>query len=248
MTTALVYEDKGVCLQSANAVVGQLKSVLDPAVSVFKVDSLYLKTEPWEDNTAVLVMGGGSCSAWDEELGAEAIEKIHRYVMRGGRYIGLCAGAYFASAECRFRLMTKKRPLAFFPGLAIGPLVPMDDYLSLTAARAAEVCFKIRGFPQMGSVYYQGGCFFDIEGDTAAVEIMSTYRSLGKAAAVFCRVGKGCAFLDGTHPEFKWQASLSAGSDYYFKELVEKLSLQETFRQNIWKEIGIKMGFPLRKN
>lgn len=251
MTQALVYMDEGVCRQSADALVGQLEALLDPSITVIKVDSHYLKAELWEDKTIALVIGGGICSTWDRQLGIEGIEKIYRYVFQGGRYIGLCAGAYFASAETRFELsgqkpMERKRPLAFFPGKAIGPLIHTEEYLSLAAARAAEVSFKIKGSFQIGSLYYQGGCFFDLEEDTADVEILSYYRSLGKASAVFCKVGKGFALLDGTHPEFAWSASFSKGANSSYAELVRKLSSQEDFRKNVWEEIGDKLALPLR--
>ncbi len=77
------------------------------------------------------------------------------------------------------------------------------------------------------------------------MEIMSTYRDLGKAAAVFCKVGKGCAFLDGTHPEFVWSASLATGADTVYGELVGMLSVQEVFRQRVWEEIGVKLALPV---
>jgi biotin--protein ligase len=246
MSQALVYADQGVCLPSAKALEGQLKALLDPSIAVFRVDGAYLRTTDWEAKTVVLAMGGGSCRLWDVQLQVEGIQKIQRYVQGGGKYIGVCAGAYFASAESRFELsdrtIEKSRPLAFFPGKAMGPLVDSDDYLSLRAARAAEVYFKMKGSSEVGALYYQGGCLFDVEEDSAAVEIMSRYCGLGKAAAVFCRVGKGCAFLDGTHPEFAWSASLSKGAETFYGDLVGKLSAQEMFRKRVWQEIGSKLG------
>jgi biotin--protein ligase len=250
MSQALVYVDQGVCIPSAKALEGQLKALLDPSIAVFEVDGEYLRTQNWEEKTVVLAMGGGSCRYWDVQLQGEGIEKIQRYVKEGGRYIGVCAGAYFACAESRFELsdrtIEKSRPLAFFPGRALGPLVDSDDYLSLRAARAADVCFKMKGSSEVGALYYQGGCLFDVEEDSAAVEIMSRYRGLGKTAAVFCKVGKGCAFLDGTHPEFAWSASLSNGAGSFYGDLVGKLSAQEVFRQRVWEEIGMKLALPVR--
>lgn len=242
MSQALVYADKGVCVPSADALAGQLKLLLDPSVVIRKVDGEYLRRSNWEDKTVVLAMGGGSCRQWDEQLQPEGIEKIQRYVNGGGKYIGLCAGAYFASAESRFKTMEKNRPLAFFPGRAIGPLVDSDDYLSVHAARVAEVHFKMKGAEESGALYYQGGCLFDVEKDSVEVEIMSRYHGLGKAAAVFCRVGKGCAFLDGTHPEFEWSVSLGEGAEKDYRRLVEKLSAQEEFRRKVWEVIGCKLG------
>jgi len=243
---ALVYAGQGVCGPSASALKKQLKAILDPSISVVKVDGEYLRTKDWEDKTAVLVMGGGSCGCWDQDLQDVGIEKIERYVRGGGKYIGFCAGAYFASRVSSFNQREKSRLLAFFPGKAIGPLVDEADYLSLRAARVVDVSYKFRWSVEDGALYYQGGCLFDVEGDSSTVEIMSVYRALGKAAAVFCKVGKGCAYLDGTHPEFIWKASLKIGDNEVYAELAGKLSTQEVFRQKVWEEIGTKLALRIR--
>ncbi len=248
MSMALVYVDQGVCLPSAEALVKQLTSLLDPAVAVLKVDGQYVKSQPWQDKAIVFVMGGGNCRYWDEQLGAEGVEKIQRYVLGGGKFMGFCAGAYFAAAESIFVLsngsIKKSRPLAFFPGKAFGPLVENADYLSVEAARAANISFKIKGVLEMGSLYYQGGCFFDIEEDSDDVEIMGRYRSLDKTSAVICKCGDGLALLDGTHPEFKFDVSL--GSESLYGQLAGKLALQEEFRMKVWQEIGSKLMLPVR--
>jgi biotin--protein ligase len=249
MSQALVYLDEGVCRQSAEALAQQLEEILDPSIAVIKVDSFYLKTEAWENRTVALVMGGGVCSIWDERLGTEGIDKIRRYVHQGGNYIGICAGAYFACKETRFEIglssIEKKRDLSFFPGKAIGPLVQTDEPLSLSAARAAKVYFDGE---EEGSLYYQGGCFFEAEREDPEVEIMGRFRKLSphKAAAVYCRAGRGGAFLCGLHPEFKWSASLSAKADRVYAKLVRKLSPHETFRQNVWKAAGRKLSLPMK--
>ncbi|HEX4839360.1 MAG TPA: BPL-N domain-containing protein [Rhabdochlamydiaceae bacterium] len=241
MVQALVYSDKGVCLPSAKALEEQLKRLLGPTIAVIQVDGEYLRTQKWEDKTVVLAMGGGVCSEWDQQLQMEGIQKIQNYVRGGGKYIGFCAGAYFAAAKSCFGAVEKNRPLAFFPGKAVGPLVD-GDYLSLSGARAAEVSFKMKGVVVGGVLYYQGGCLFDVEEDSAAVEIIGIYRGLEKAAAVFCRVGKGCAFLCGMHPEFKWSIDLSKGANKKYQLLVKKLSPHEMFREKVWEEIGNKLG------
>ncbi|MBS0649193.1 MAG: hypothetical protein JSS10_08230 [Verrucomicrobia bacterium] len=252
MTQALVYLDEGVCRQSAEALALQLEEFLDPSIAVIQVDSSYLQLEAWEDRTVVLVMGGGVCSVWDERLGCAGIEKIRRYIHQGGRYIGICAGAYFACKETRFEMgpssIEKKRDLSFFPGKAIGPLIQTDEPLSLSAARAAKVSFNEGDFAEEGSLYYQGGCFFDMEQEVPEIEIMGRFKKLSvhKAAAVYCRVGSGGAFLCGLHPEFKWSGDLSVKADRIYAALVEKLSRHETFRQNVWKVAGRKLALPMK--
>lgn len=251
MSQALVYRDKGVCGQSADALADQLRSLLDPSVAVMQVGAEYLRREFWEDKTVALAMGGGICSLWDEQLQKEGIEKIHQYVAEwGGKYIGNCAGAYYASAESDFQLgpqsIHKTRSLRFFPGRAVGPLVKHEDYLSLEAARAAKVRFKIGGSSEMGYLYYQGGCLFERVQESHGVEVLGTYEGFERAAAVFCRVGKGAAVLHGTHPEFQWTENLSQKPGSLYHQLVKRLSTQELFRQKMWTEIVGKLDLPIK--
>lgn len=242
---ALVYYDRGASEQSADALVKSLKTLLDPSILVKKVDSTYLKTSSWEGRTVVLAMGGGICSQWDAQLQDEERKKIHEYVRKGGKFLGLCAGAYYESQHTSFSLpggscMEKKRSFPFFPGKAIGPLVQVDDYLSPSAARAAAVAFKIRGKVQPGALYYQGGCFFDVAQESSQLQIIARYRSFSGElpAAINCKVGKGGAFLCGLHPEFAWTEDLKEGTDPIVASLAEELCPQESFRRQVWKEIG----------
>ena len=101
---ALVYEDEGVSFSSAEALVQQLQNILGPSITVKKVNSAYLANEPWEDKTDVVAMGGGKCSLWEVQLGDKGMLKIHQYVLRGGKYIGFCAGAYFGFCFSRRRI------------------------------------------------------------------------------------------------------------------------------------------------
>ncbi len=248
----LIYRDEGVNLQSADALAGQLRAILDQAISIQQVDSLYLNTEPWEDKTIALVMGGGVCGEWEIRLGEKGIRKIHDYVIRGGKYIGFCAGAYFASAKSRFDIkdqlpIKKRRSLAFFEGKAKGPLIETDDYRSIDAARAAKVAFIIRGVAQSGYLYYQGGCFFDIDQDTAQTRIVGRYEYpfSSRPAAVHCKVGKGEAFLCGPHPEFSWTEELKQSAHRQLAFLAQTLCPEESFRKRIWEEIGRMLALPL---
>ncbi len=250
---ALIFHDKGVNEQSVLALEHQLKEILDPKVVINKVDAKYLATQAWEERTVVLVMGAGICSEWDILLGEMGIRKIEQYVRKGGKFIGLCAGAYFVSAESRFEIpnqkaIEKKRSLRFFDGKAIGPLVHAEDYLSSLAARAAEVCFKIQDHLENGSLYYQGGCYFSIDHDTKHTQILARYRHLAylRAAAIKCKVGKGAAFLCGLHPEFSWPKKLKESGDHALTKLAKLLCDQESFRKRIWKLIGKTLKLPLR--
>ena len=52
-------------------------------------------------------------------------ERIREYVSKGGKYLGICAGGYYASSYVEFEKSTTlevlgDRELSFFPGKAIG--------------------------------------------------------------------------------------------------------------------------------
>jgi glutamine amidotransferase-like uncharacterized protein len=50
-------------------------------------------------NVDVLIHGGGSASKQGEMLGDEGRDAVKKFVDDGGGFIGICAGAYLASAE-----------------------------------------------------------------------------------------------------------------------------------------------------
>jgi glutamine amidotransferase-like uncharacterized protein len=51
------------------------------------------------DRFDVLIQPGGSASAQSAKLGEEGCKHVKAFVDQGGGYIGICAGAYLASAE-----------------------------------------------------------------------------------------------------------------------------------------------------
>lgn len=52
----------------------------------------------------VLIFSGGSGSKQAESLGAKGREHIRNYVQNGGKYLGICAGAYLATARFEWAL------------------------------------------------------------------------------------------------------------------------------------------------
>jgi biotin---protein ligase len=227
---ALVYAGKGVSSLGAEALVKQLQKKF---TTVKMVDSAYLTSTAWEKTTAVLAMGGGTCGAWEEALGEAGVAKIHRYVMEGGKYLGFCAGAYFASSHSSFQAREKKRLYFLFEGRAVGPLWETENHLAPESAKAVVVSWKMGEEMRVGKLYYQGGCYFDLPKDNSSVEVLGMYEEIGKPAAILCRVGKGTAILCGPHPEFVWKG-LQLGSDEIWNSLVEKLEPEEEFREKVW--------------
>jgi glutamine amidotransferase-like uncharacterized protein len=56
------------------------------------------------NNFDVLIHGGGSASKQGETLGEKGRDAIKKFVDSGGGFIGICAGAYLASAQYKWSL------------------------------------------------------------------------------------------------------------------------------------------------
>ena len=70
---------------------------------------------------ALLAIGGGFDTGYIRALNTDGLEKIRDYVTTGGRYLGICAGAYLACQEIEFDKggpleVCGPRSLQFLPG------------------------------------------------------------------------------------------------------------------------------------
>jgi len=54
--------------------------------------------------TTLLCMGGGFDLGYEKMLGARGVEIVREFVSQGGFYLGICAGAYFATDFVQFDL------------------------------------------------------------------------------------------------------------------------------------------------
>ncbi|BGP15612.1 hypothetical protein JCM10213_004132 [Rhodosporidiobolus nylandii] len=229
----LVYNGSGVSAVSRDNTLRALRSFLGHRYDVQLVTPKTLRSEPWAQNCALLVFPGGRDLPYLFDLGGTANDRIRDWVRRdGGRYLGICAGAYYACDRIEFEVgtqmeVTGERELRFFPGVCRGTVFPGFEYDSDAGAR--EVTLRLnraawrdhwQQSPEECEVWYNGGgAFFLDDGDAAAkgVETLATYAHVegAPAAGVVCSVGKGKAVLWGTHPE---HPSPPGGADYDAKE------------------------------
>ncbi|KAK6518521.1 biotin holocarboxylase synthetase, variant 2 [Arthrobotrys conoides] len=166
-------------------------------------------------------MPGGADLGYCKALNGTGTRILKQYVRRGGKYLGFCAGAYFACADIEFEKgnlaleVTGSRELGFFPGLCRGAAFKGFEYNSEVGARFCKLDITSKlldmGSPDnLRSYFNGGGVFIDSHLLTdQGVDILARYRDKldigeegGKAAAVGCRVGAGYALLVGAHPEF----------------------------------------------
>lgn len=100
----LVYSGPGVSPLSLSHTLLTLSLLLLPHYTVQPVTAQVLASEPWEQSCALIVFPGGRDLPFVEELTmkTKVTRRIREFVSAGGRYLGICAGAYFGSKEVRF--------------------------------------------------------------------------------------------------------------------------------------------------
>ncbi|KAL7746072.1 biotin holocarboxylase synthetase [Sorochytrium milnesiophthora] len=164
----LLYAGAGATPQGLIHVRKQLSALLSGHYDVVLADHNTICNEPWEQSTALLVMPGGRDVPYTQHLNGEGTRRIRAYVRdHGGRYLGLCAGAYFGAREIEFEKgvlgmeVVGERELRFFDGMARGSVYGGFAYNSETGAHAARIALADNKDEQL-HVYFNGGCYFDM--------------------------------------------------------------------------------------
>jgi len=241
MKQIIVYVDQGVDGVSLKQLVKNLYQEVDLSEYIIRrMDAQMLKTANWEPETALLIIPGGRDIYYHTALDGCGTDKIRRFVESGGCYLGLCAGAYFASNEIEFekggRLQVcAKRSLSFYPGKAIGPAYGPNRYSieSQEGVEAALIAHKdVSCF-----VYYNGGCFFDADRSFSHVTSLAIYKQLQDEppAILSCQVERGLAILSGVHIEFSTQFLPS--HDQHIERIYPFLHKDDEKRRQLFRQI-----------
>lgn len=144
-----------------------------------------------------LVMPGGFADAQSAALGAEGLAAVRRFVAEGGAYVGICAGAYLATAH----------PLPRAGNLELLNVTNIPPW----ERGAGPLRAAWPGEPGSFGMYYENGPVFGPAGrpDLPRATTVLEYRSgpggsvgmEGFAAAVAGPYGRGRVVLLGPHPE-----------------------------------------------
>jgi glutamine amidotransferase-like uncharacterized protein len=239
----VVYCDRGVGALSLLQLIKSLK-VSFPLAKISRISQECLLKGCLQQNQ-LLIMPGGRDIDYSLYLNKEATEVILDFVHQGGRYLGICAGAYFASSYVRFQLDTDttfidSRPLNFFSGEAIGPAYRSSLYEYESLKECKVICLKSlqSDFKETYWAYYNAGCIFKL-----LIDPIHPYRPLleypeitgiNNWAVVECWPKKGYSLLCGIHPEYHY--SHMPTKQNYSKILKEQLrehqeSIQDLFVQ-----------------
>ncbi|MBX3719698.1 MAG: hypothetical protein KF898_08630 [Parachlamydiales bacterium] len=246
MHQVLIYADKGVDGGALKQLVRSLKHALGASpYELRRVDANILLTENWEESAALLIIPGGRDIFYHAALDGAGTERIRRYVENGGKYLGICAGAYFACKAIEFEKggaleVCADRSLQFFPGIAKGPAYGPDKYSYENArgVEAAAVTWEDGTCP----IYFNGGCLFDADELYPHVDTISRYIDLeGRPAAIVdIPIGQGRAILSGVHVEYS-PLYLNA-ADPYLQKLIPIFEKAEGERRLLFRSLLARLG------
>ena len=233
-TEILVYTDGGE--GASESCVAMTTECLRQAVSQEPGDYVVSHTTAEEitrgalESCCLLAVPGGRDLPYVDKLKGRGNSLIKEFVtIGGGGYLGICAGAYYASSFVEFARgdplleVVGWRELGFFSGAAVGPLYTGFDYQTHSGARAAELHLTNSSSSEEDTMttltaYYNGGCHFTphlpsphsspssssssqmASGAAGPVEVLATYPT-GEVAVLRSKVGRGRVLLSGVHLE-----------------------------------------------
>lgn len=252
----LVYLGRGTTQELVKHTVELLRLHLSPHYAVVTVSEQSAVNDPWPSKTLMFVVPGGADLPYCDVLNGAGNQKIAQFVKKGGRYLGFCAGGYYGAKRCEFEEgdptmeVSGPRELGFFPGTARGCVYKGFEYDSHGGSKAVTMAVNTTALPLSPAkvtAYYNGGGLFVDALKQRNVEILAKYdtptdlEDTDVAAGVYCKVGKGCAVLFGTHPEFL-PLLMKAGDDKHFAQVVDQIEANEHERRLFLRSVLDKMG------
>lgn len=197
-------------------------------------------------NYSALIVPGGADLPYCRKLNGQGNQAIRQFVIQGGYYLGICAGAYYACQEIDFigaeYVVKGARELGFFDGLAQGCLPQWTNGRrfdeSVHSKNAVTLHFATE--KKQAQFYYHGGPAF-YPSSTAQYRPIATYLD-GQLAIVAGSVGKGGYLLSGVHFELEataYQQYVIQPAAAHEKDQERQLAplFQEDYGKIIWLEV-----------
>ncbi|ROT47621.1 BPL-N domain-containing protein [Candidatus Cardinium hertigii] len=210
-----LYNDDGVSTESLRQTVYTLSDIA-PAYKLQCINAQEIIKETWTKNAALFVMPGGADIPYAKKLNGAGNRTIKKYIENGGSYLGICAGAYYASSFIRFDAggpleVIGKRELAFFLGEAIGPVLATYDYHTNSGARAALLylnreVIKNSNFNEI-AFYYNGGAYFKNTSLYDNVNVLAFYKRNNSMLPAILKIKykNGIVILSAVHFEYSYK-------------------------------------------
>ncbi len=151
----------------------------------------------------IIVFPGGRADHMIMGLSRQQIDTIREYVSQGGSYMGICAGAYFASNYTVWKGIKYGDNVGYvldlYYGNAVGPIEEIGDY-DTGSIYNPQYPTNITWYNgERFNVTYWGGPYFT---PVDNVKVLAIYDKVHKPAAIKFSYKSGRVILFGFHPEF----------------------------------------------
>lgn len=183
-------------------------------------------TQNFSDLYKVMIFPGGYAYYYNYWISEAGKTRIRNFVSNGGGYLGICAGAYFASDKVTWNGLTYDDSfmtnaydestgydLDLLSGTAIGPLDGIANYAAdqynmstFNFSGSNDVLSGYKSTPYPEDILYYGGPYFSI-GSGPNVQTLATYEYNGQPGIVATTYQSGKVVLFGPHPEIEEDSS-----------------------------------------
>lgn len=147
---------------------------------------------------------GGYAYNYKVALTAKSINNIRNYVASGGAYIGICAGAFFASSEVVWESGEYPYSLSLFEGKATGSIyeIAVWDNYAMTTININQENNILQNEQDNLTVLYYGGPYF--ESDKTNFDIIATWDEYNDYPSIInFKYENGKVLLIGPHLEIE---------------------------------------------
>jgi glutamine amidotransferase-like uncharacterized protein len=198
-----LYDDNGSAGKGIPNTLAQLGTCKDIEVSRLKADGIRAGLDGYD----VVVFTGGVGGRQANTIGLLGREQVHRFVERGGGYVGVCAGAYLAcdGFSWSVHVLDAKTPS---PKWERG-----HAQLELAATAAGSALLGLPKSPAL-IIYHNGPLLVPAQNPSLPdFEVLATFRTevagygsppgimVNSPAMVLGRCGKGRVIVSSPHPE-----------------------------------------------
>ena len=191
-----IYSDRGVWHSGLVSLETYLKS---KGVNFSLINSTQIKSGSLKGFDVLIVPGGWSYDYW-LSLGPQGNEIIKNFVKDGGVYIGVCAGAYYASKVIVWEASMYHYSLGIADVMAIGPKAGYP-WPTMAHIYVVPTSFglKIGLNNTKYEVTYYGGPEFSLLSKN--ITVLALYDDDKRPAIVMGHYGRGLVVLTGVHLE-----------------------------------------------
>ena len=162
-----------------------------------------LNADIWNKNALAIVFPGGYAYNYQLAISLDAVDEIRSYVSKGGGYIGICAGAYFASKTVAWEEGVYPYELGLFDGTAYGSLnyvAPWPNYVMTDITLNQNNAISKGDADKISVLYYGGPILTPNPG--VEIDTIATWNSADNTPAIInFEFGKGRVLLLGPHLE-----------------------------------------------